>query len=271
MTTVSASRAEAAVTAPGAGPVGVGGASGAAAPTILATSTSPPSSGQRRLVWDAPVRVVHWLLVLCFAGAWLTGERETWRLLHVSLGYTLGGLLAFRLVWGLVGTRHARFSRFVRGPAAVRAYLGSLLRGRPQHFTGHNPAGAVAILALIALGGLLVASGWATYEELTPFDLGELHELVAHAMLLVVGAHIVGVVVSSRLHRENLVRAMLTGRKADVPAGESIRRAWWPVALLVVAAVIGFWVSQWRAVPPVALEATAAAAQASPAAAAAPK
>src|SRR5687768_12397171 len=88
------------------------------------------------LVWDAPVRVFHWLMVLAFAGAYLTAESERWRLLHVTLGYTMMGLIGFRIVWGLIGTRYARFTQFVRGPAAVMAYFGAMLRGRPQHYTG---------------------------------------------------------------------------------------------------------------------------------------
>src|SRR6476619_3658006 len=82
------------------------------------------------LVWDAPVRVFHWLMVLAFAGAYLSAESERWRLLHVTLGYTMAGLVAFRIVWGLVGTRHARFSRFVRGPAAVAGYVRGLIQRR---------------------------------------------------------------------------------------------------------------------------------------------
>ena len=88
------------------------------------TSASPAdapdrrgTAGRRVLVWDAPVRVFHWLMVLSFAGAYLTAESERWRLLHVTLGYTMAGLVVFRMLWGLVGTRHARFASFVRGPA----------------------------------------------------------------------------------------------------------------------------------------------------------
>ena len=117
-------------------------------------------------VWDAPVRVFHWLLVLSFVGAYLSAESERWRLLHISLGYTLGGLVAFRLVWGLIGTRYARFASFVRGPAAVRTYLRSMLSGQTQHFLGHNPAGAVAIILIFMASTALVGSGWAVYNEL---------------------------------------------------------------------------------------------------------
>ncbi|MDH5206909.1 MAG: cytochrome b/b6 domain-containing protein, partial [Hylemonella sp.] len=117
------------------------------------------TESKKILVWDLPVRVFHWLLVLCFFGAYLSSESERWMLLHVTLGYTLGGLLAFRLLWGLWGTRHARFVNFVRGPMAVARYLGSLLRGRPEHHVGHNPAGALAVVLLLVLGAVTAFTG----------------------------------------------------------------------------------------------------------------
>ena len=207
-----------------------------------------PSGVQRVLVWDAAVRVFHWLMVLSFAGAWLTGDSERWRLLHVTFGYTMAGLVAFRIVWGLIGSRHARFSSFVRGPRAVIAYLGSLLRGRPKHHVGHNPAGALAIVALLFLAVATAASGWATYNELGPEWLEEVHEAAANAMLAVVLAHIAAVVLTSLLHGENLVRGMVNGHKKAAPA-EGIRCAWRGVAVLMLATVIGFWWVQWRSAP----------------------
>jgi len=196
------------------------------------------------LVWDAPVRVFHWLMVVCFAGAYLTSESEAWRLLHVTLGYTMAGLVAFRMVWGLVGTRYARFASFVRGPRAVAAYLRSLLTHQPQHHTGHNPAGALAIVAMLALTATIAATGWATYDELAGEWVAELHEVVANGMLLLVGFHIAAVVISSWLHHENLARAMLTGRKVGAP-NQGIHNAWRMVAGLLLVAVVGFWYLQW--------------------------
>src|SRR5512139_2829983 len=117
------------------------------------TATALPTA-KGILVWDLPTRVFHWLLALSFAGAYVTAESERWRLVHVTLGYTLGGLLVFRLLWGLMGTRHARFASFVRGPAAVLRYLRSLVSGHPEYYTGHNPAGALAIVALLVLGAV---------------------------------------------------------------------------------------------------------------------
>lgn len=202
----------------------------------------------RILVWDLPTRVFHWLLALSFAGAYLTAESERWRLVHVTLGYTVGGLLVFRLLWGLVGTRHARFASFVRGPAAVARYLGSLVAGRPEHHTGHNPAGALAIVALLALGAVLVLTGWSTYNDVGGDWLEELHEGAANVMLAVVGLHVGAVLLSSRLHHENLVRAMVSGRKQGAPQ-EGIRRAWRGLGVLLLLAVLAFWAEQWRTAP----------------------
>jgi cytochrome b len=186
--------------------------------------------------------------VLSFAGAWVTAESERFRLLHVTLGYTMAGLVAFRIVWGLVGSRHARFSSFVRGPRAVAAYLGSALRGRPEHHSGHNPAGALAIVALLILTLAAAASGWATYNEIAGDWLEEVHEAAANTMLFIVVLHVAAVITSSLLHRENLVRAMITGRKTGTPDDE-IRRAWHTVAVLMLASVLGFWWVQWQAAP----------------------
>ena len=207
---------------------------------------SPPA--QAILVWDLPVRVFHGLLALSFAGAYVTAESERWRLVHVTLGYTVGGLIVFRLLWGLIGTRHARFASFVRGPAAVLRYLRSLLSAQPEHHVGHNPAGALAIVVLLGLGALLVLTGWATYNDVGGEWLEDLHEGVANTMLAVVLVHIGAVLLSSRLHHENLVRAMVTGRKQGAPS-EGVRRAWRVPALLLLAAVLGFWVQQWRSAP----------------------
>ncbi len=210
----------------------------------------PARAGRIRkvLVWDAPVRVFHWLMVLSFAGAYLTAESERWRLVHVTLGYTMAGLVAFRIVWGLVGTRHARFASFVRGPKAIVAYLRSLVRGQPEQHVGHNPAGALAIVALLALAGAVTAAGWASYNELGGEWLKELHEGAANVMLAVVGVHIAGVVVSSWIRRENLIGAMVAGRKAGGPE-DAVSSAWRSVAALMLVGVLGFWMFQWQGTP----------------------
>jgi cytochrome b len=219
------------------------------APSASRADAPPQESTRCRiLVWDAPVRVFHWLMVASFAGAYLTAESERWRMLHVTLGYTMAGLVGFRFLWGLIGTRHARFSSFVRGPSAVARYLGALLRGRAEHHTGHNPAGAWAIMALLGLTLAVTVSGWTTFNELGGGWLEEVHEVAANLMLAVVGVHMAGVLLSSWLHRENLIGAMISGRKPGRPE-DGVRSAWRSVALLMLVAVMGFWWLQWHAAP----------------------
>jgi cytochrome b len=213
----------------------------------MKTVSASPVEG-RTLVWDAPVRVFHWLMVLSFAVAYLTAESERWRLVHVTAGYTMAGLVAFRVLWGLVGTRHARFTDFVRGPRAVLGYFKSIVSRDPEHHAGHNPAGALAIVALLLLAVVTTASGWATYNELGGHWLEETHEAVANGMLLLVIVHVAAVVLSSWMHHENLVAAMIHGRK-PVPSQEGIRSAWRSVAALVLAGVLGFWWLQWQSAP----------------------
>lgn len=221
---------------------------------MSATSASPAevtrdaTAGHAIRVWDAPVRVFHWLMVASFAGAWLTAESERWRLVHVTLGYTMAGLVVFRLLWGVIGTRHARFSSWVRGPAAVAAYVKSLLGGKPAHYAGHNPLGAVAIVVMLLLTTVITASGWATYNEVSGHWLEEFHEAAATFMLAVVGLHVAGVAFSSWLHRENLVGAMIHGRKPGTPR-DAVRSAWYSVAVMLLAAVLAFWWLQWQSAP----------------------
>lgn len=183
---------------------------------------------EKILVWDMPVRIGHWLLVAAFAVSWLSGDSEEWRLVHVTAGYAMGGVLAFRLFWGFAGTRYARFGSFLFSPRAVFAYLGSLLKGKPAHWIGHNPAGSYAIYALLLLGIAVVGSGWAVYEEVGGEWLENAHDVLSYAMLGVVGLHVAGVAISSRLHHENLVRSMITGCKQgkSEDAIASSRKAW---------------------------------------------
>lgn len=194
----------------------------------------------RILVWDIPTRVFHWSLALSFAGAWLTAESERYRDVHVMLGYTLLGLIAFRLVWGLVGTRYARFAEFVRAPSAAFRYLKSLFTKQPEHHVGHNPAGALAILLLLVLGIATGISGWMTYNELGGEWLEEGHEILASLMLGMVGVHIAGVIAGSLLHRENLARAMVTGYKRGAP-DDGIRKKRLVPALVLLTLLAGFW------------------------------
>jgi len=195
----------------------------------------------RILVWDLPTRLAHWLLAFGFALAWLTAESESWRMVHVVAGGLVVTVAVFRLAWGVVGSTYARFESFVDRPRAALAYLKSLLGDRPAHFTGHNPAGGYAILALLALALLAGITGWIAYQDLAGDWLAETHEAIASTMLAVVVVHLLGVAVGSWRHKENLALAMIDGCKRGRPeeAITSTRVA--AVITLVVAAVAGTW------------------------------
>lgn len=195
---------------------------------------------QRILVWDVPTRVFHWLLAVSFAGAFLTAESERYRDIHVTLGYTLLGLIVFRLIWGFIGPRYAQFRSFLFRPGEIVAYMISLAKAKPAHYVGHNPAGSVAVYLLLALGVLTGATGVLAFQDFGGDALEELHEMTAYAMLTVVALHVAGVVLSSVMHRENLVRSMITGRKSGVP-NEGIRRAHAWLGVIMLAAVVAFW------------------------------
>ncbi|WP_242521629.1 cytochrome b/b6 domain-containing protein [Motiliproteus sp. SC1-56] len=175
-------------------------------------------------VWDPLVRLFHWSLAGFFLIAYLT--EDDWLDLHSVAGYAVVGLLLFRVAWGFIGTRHARFTDFVASPGTVGRYLGSLLRGQPAHYEGHNPAGGLMILLMLVVLALTCFTGVVTLasEGLGPLSgtflaglseelFEELHEGLANLMLGLVVVHVAGVLVSSLAHHENLVRAMITGRK----------------------------------------------------------
>lgn len=164
---------------------------------------------ERIRVWDPFVRVFHWSLAAAFLTEWATAEEVP--LLHEQLGYFLLVLIGLRFVWGLFGTRYARFSEFLRRPSTTIAYLRSLVSARPRDYLGHNPAGGWMIVLLMSMVVLTVVSGVLLGQT---GEMGEeLHEVLAYLTLILVVTHVVGVLVSSLLHRENLVRSMLTGYK----------------------------------------------------------
>ncbi|WP_295882734.1 cytochrome b/b6 domain-containing protein [uncultured Thiohalocapsa sp.] len=200
---------------------------------ILAADAAPPPADaqaqntEQVRVWDPLVRIFHWSLVGGFATAFIVEDDLLG--VHVWAGYLVLALIAVRLVWGIVGTRHARFTDFVRGPRQVLGYLRESLRlAAPRHL-GHNPLGGAMVVALLALVGLTGLTGMALYgaQELSgPLaglmsgtspavgaGLEETHEVLANVTLLFIAAHVAGVLFSSFAHRENLIASMLTGRK----------------------------------------------------------
>jgi cytochrome b len=196
---------------------------------------------QRILVWDVPTRVFHWLLVVAFAGAFLTSEWKRFEDTHIVLGYTLLGLMAFRLLWGFIGTRYARFSSFLFKPGEIASYALDMFDGKPAKHTGHNPVGSLAIFALIALGIISGVTGVMLLQDAGGEVMEELHEVVSYGMLLVVALHVGGVIMSSMLHRENLAKSMVTGYKsAESDAGISRAHTW--LGVIMIVAVVAFWI-----------------------------
>ena len=197
-------------------------------------------------VWDPLVRIFHWGLVLAFIIVFLSGDEEND--LHIVAGYVVFGLIGFRILWGLIGTRFARFSNFVYSPGAVIKYIKDSVAGRPKYYIGHNPAGGAMIIALLAILLVVTYSGLKVYaieegagplaqqstvnsfiksayaddehekygesEEHEEEDFWEeIHEASANFVLFLVIVHIAGVFVAGRLHDENLVKGMITGKK----------------------------------------------------------
>ncbi len=197
--------------------------------TVMQTASGDKAVTREVKVWDPLVRVFHWTLVIGFFTAYFTeGEDET-LFLHTWAGYVVASLVLVRLLWGFIGTRHARFRDFVFRWAVVKAYLLDVLRLKPKRYLGHNPAGGLMIVLLLISLSCTVFFGMGLYavdENAGPLagwlgGLGEswedifkeVHEFFANFTLFLVAMHVAGVLVESLLHRENLVRPMFTGRK----------------------------------------------------------
>jgi cytochrome b len=207
------------------------------------------------LVWDIPTRLFHWLFAGAFATAWLTSDSDSWLNVHVFAGYLMLGLLGFRLIWGFAGGRYARFASFRFGLKEGIAYLMQVLAGTARRHIGHNPAGSWAVYLLLALGllaglsGMITLAGQEGQGPLAPWvpywageAFKEVHEALASAMLGVVVLHLAGVALESWRHRENLPRAMVTGRKeGTADAATPSRRLISALVLLVAAGAGAVW------------------------------
>lgn len=220
------------------------------------TSTTPAaraatgSSAPGRRVIDAPMRMYHWLLALSFAGAWLTAESEHWRALHVTLGYTMAGLLGFRIVYGLVGPRHARLSALWRKLTSAPAWLRSLFRGgQPIAWRqGQNLMLAGAVATLLMLIAPLVLSGYAVYDDWGGEWLEDVHEFLANTFITIVFVHLAVIGLISVLRRRNHAMPMLTGRLPE-PGPDVIRKNHRPLAAALLLAVLAFGAWHWQQSP----------------------
>ena len=171
-------------------------------------------------VWDPLVRGSRWALAASFAAAWLSsGNPESF---HDAVGYAAGALVGLRVVWGFLGPRYARFAQFVRSPGTVIDYLRAIKDGSESRYIGHNPAGGAMIVVLLAAMAATAVSGWLLTTDAfwgsTVMQHG--HSLLAHGVLALVVLHLVGVILASMRHRENLVRAMIVGVKRPSEPGD---------------------------------------------------
>lgn len=206
-------------------------------------------------VWDLAVRSSHLLFGVLVLGAFLTAEEDELVPVHTRLGLVLLGVVLFRVVWGFVGSKHARFSDFVRSPRVVLAELRQMLRGKAGHFLGHNPVGAVMVVTLlatlltVALTGVVVSQGpeWSgplLMSKSTAHAVKEVHEAAAWALPVLIAFHAAGVLLSSVLEKQNLVAGMVTGFKRGAPssfAAESRVAGFLLAALVGLAAVLLLW------------------------------
>jgi cytochrome b len=172
-----------------------------------------PAAASVVKVWDPLVRIGHWSLVICVAVSWATGEGG--KGLHEGFGYAAAAIVALRVVWGFSGPRFARFADFVHAPAATFAYTLRVITGSEPRYLGHNPLGGWSIVALLVCIALTSLTGWlyTTDQYWGVKWVGELHEGLANTLLALIALHLAGVILASRRHRENLVAAMLHGRK----------------------------------------------------------
>ena len=168
-------------------------------------------------VWDLFVRVFHWSLVVAFSVAFYTHASEWERAIHVRAGYVAGALLLARIVWGLMKTGYASFDSFPLNPVLAAKHMCYVLHGNAKRYIGHNPAGGLVIYAMLAFGCTAVVSGWLVFNEGWLIDQPELlqtlHQYSTWGWLVLVVIHVTGVVTESVLHKDNLIRAMITGCK----------------------------------------------------------
>ena len=183
-------------------------------------------------VWDPFVRIFHWTVVVSFFIAYITEDEVMW--LHELAGYTILVFVIARVLWGVIGTRYARFSNFIYKPSTVKQYFKDSLHFKPKRYLGHNPVGGVMVILLLVMLALTSWSGMEAEEtsEISAFNIEfvksafangdknggnevweEIHEFFANATLFLVFLHVAGVIFSSIVHGENLVRSMITGRK----------------------------------------------------------
>jgi cytochrome b len=216
-------------------------------------------SEPKRLIWDLPLRLFHWLLVLSLCASWLTAELGfEWTQVHFYLGYWTLGLLLFRIIWGFVGPKHARFSSFLKGPSTLVSYLKGAMTGTPTQMPGHNPVGGLMVIVMILLVGVQAVTGLFASDDIawsgpysgavsssTVSKLTALHHQNFNFILAAAALHILAILFYWLVKKQNLVVPMITGLKSAqyVPEHEAIRSSQWVRALIVILVSAGavYW------------------------------
>jgi cytochrome b len=178
------------------------------------------SKNNRLVVWDLPVRCLHWMLVASVALAWATSSQTG--VAHEYIGYAAATIVLTRLVWGFKGHRYARFAQFVRPPTPTLQYLREVAGARAARYLGHNPLGGWMVVALLACLVFITVTGWiATTDMFWGYAWPvRLHSAIAWLLVLLIILHVAGILLTSFQHRENLVAAMFTGKKDKPQPGD---------------------------------------------------
>ncbi len=235
----------------------------------MARATAGVANAERRLVWDLPLRVFHWLFAASILASWGTAQLGfTWMQWHLYLGYWMMGLLLFRIIWGFIGPRHARFTSFVKGPAEVWRYARGFTGGAAEavRSVGHNPLGGLMVILMLLLVAFQVSTGLFATDDVTwtgPFypavsdalakTLTALHHLNFNFIWAAMGLHVAAIAWYAWVKKQNLVPAMLTGWKPAeaVPAGEAIASSqlWKAAIVIALSAAVVWWILH-QAPPP---------------------
>jgi cytochrome b len=220
---------------------------------------------EKRLVWDLPLRLFHWLLVLSLAASWGTAELGfDWMQIHMYLGYWTIGLLVFRIIWGFIGPRHARFASFLTGPQGLWRYARGLAAGTMIQTAGHNPLGGISVIVMLVLVGFQAGTGLFATDDIVwtgPYNpavsgamadkLTSLHHANFNIILAAVALHILAITFYFLVKKQNLVGAMLHGKKV-VPPHEAISKSEIVKAIIVIAISAGlvYWLLSAAPTPP---------------------
>ncbi len=197
------------------------------------THNTPMQSDNNRFawkrVWDVPTRLFHWLLVICVCAAWYLGDNRGFETIgwHLYFGYAVGGLVVFRVLWGIIGPTPVRLGALFHGPASIFTYAKTVFKRSPSGTPGHNPLGSLSVIAVLLSLSVQVVTGLFAYDdglfsggplsdyvsEAVILEMNAIHEINAKILLLLVALHVLAVLFYLAWKRENLIIAMVTGRK----------------------------------------------------------